>query len=139
MMTRAPAISLLVVDDDQNHRETLRTLLEDWGYATVGADSGEAAVALCREQPFDLILMDVRMPGMNGPEVLAAIRAGDGPNQNVPILAFTADGDPARLTRDCGFDGVIRKPIVVAEMYAAIGAALGRSGAAQAEPLRHAS
>ena len=90
MMTRAPAISLLVVDDDQNHRETLRTLLEDWGYATVGADSGEAAVALCREQPFDLILMDVRMSGMSGIEATRAIR---GYNPAIPIVIMTAYSD----------------------------------------------
>lgn len=90
MMSRSPAITLLVVDDDQNHRETLRTLLEEWGYATVGAASGEAAVALCREQPFDLILMDVRMSGMSGIEATRAIRAY---NPAIPIVIMTAYSD----------------------------------------------
>ena len=65
-MSPESAISLLVVDDDQNHRRMLRNLLEEWGYRVTGADSGEDAVALCREQPFDLVLMDVRMGGMSG-------------------------------------------------------------------------
>ena len=90
MMSRSPAITLLVVDDDQNHRETLRTLLEEWGYATVGAGSGEAAVALCREQPFDLILMDVRMGGMSGIEATRAIRDY---NPAIPIVIMTAYSD----------------------------------------------
>ena len=90
MMPHVPAITLLVVDDDQNHRETLRTLLEEWGYATVGAGSGESAVALCREQPFDLILMDVRMGGMSGIEATRAIRAY---NPAIPIVIMTAYSD----------------------------------------------
>ncbi len=89
-MSSSPTIKLLVVDDDQNHRETLRTLLEEWGYATVGAGSGEAAVALCREQPFDLILMDVRMSGMSGIEATRAIREY---NPAIPIIIMTAYSD----------------------------------------------
>ena len=89
-MPSVPTITLLVVDDDQNHREMLRTLLEEWGYATVGAGSGEAAVALCQEQPFDLILMDVRMSGMSGIEATRAIKAY---NPAIPIVIMTAYSD----------------------------------------------
>ena len=89
-MSPVPTITLLVVDDDQNHRETLRTLLEEWGYATVGADSGEAAVALCQKQPFDLILMDVRMSGMSGIEATRAIGTY---NPAIPIVIMTAYSD----------------------------------------------
>ena len=70
-MNAKTSIQLLVVDDDRNHREMLQALLEEWGYAPTGLDNGEAAVALCRERPFDLILMDVRMGGMNGVEARA--------------------------------------------------------------------
>ena len=55
-------LTILVADDDATHREVLRTLLEEWGYAVREAVDGEHAVALCREQSFDLVLMDVRMP-----------------------------------------------------------------------------
>ena len=89
-MPSVPTITLLVVDDDQNHREMLRTLLEEWGYATVGAGSGEAALALCQEQPFDLILMDVRMSGMSGIEATRAIKAY---NPAIPIVIMTAYSD----------------------------------------------
>jgi two-component system response regulator HydG len=91
-MAQAPAIKLLVADDDQNHREMLRTLLEEWGYATEGVGSAEAAVALCRERPFDLILMDVRMGAMSGIEATRAIKAY---NPAIPVLIMTAYSDVA--------------------------------------------
>ncbi|MDR2820743.1 MAG: sigma-54 dependent transcriptional regulator [Desulfovibrio sp.] len=81
------AITLLVVDDDQNHRQTLMTLLEKLGYRVSGADNGESAIALCREQPFDLILMDVRMAGMSGIEATRGILAY---NPAIPIIIMTA-------------------------------------------------
>jgi two-component system response regulator HydG len=80
-------ITLLVVDDDQNHRQTLMILLEKLGYRVSGADNGESAVALCREQPFDLILMDVRMDGMSGIEATRGILAY---NPAIPIIIMTA-------------------------------------------------
>lgn len=89
-MSPESTISLLVVDDDQNHWRMLRNLLEEWGYHVTGADSGEAAVALCREQPFDLVLMDVRMGGMSGIEATRAIKAY---NPAIPILIMTAYSD----------------------------------------------
>jgi two-component system response regulator HydG len=70
----------------------LEALLEEWGYAPTGLDNGEAAVALCRERPFDLILMDVRMGGMNGVEATRAIKAY---NPAIPILIMTAYSDVA--------------------------------------------
>ena len=89
-MTANPAMQLLVVDDDHNHREMLRALLEEWGYAPTGASSGEEALELCRERPFDLILMDVRMGGMSGIEATRAVKAY---NPAIPILIMTAYSD----------------------------------------------
>lgn len=73
-MTVNSAMQLLVVDDDRNHREMLRALLEEWGYAPTGAASGRK-LELCRQRPFDLILMDVRMGGAGGIEATKAIKA----------------------------------------------------------------
>ena len=89
-MTANTAIQLLVVDDDRNHREMLRALLEEWGYAPTGAASGEEALELCHQRPFDLILMDVRMGGMSGIEATKAIKAY---NPAIPILIMTAYSD----------------------------------------------
>ncbi len=81
------AIRLLIVDDDPAHRSTLATLLEEWGYQTTGLGSGEEAVAACTSQPFDLVLMDVRMGGMTGIEATRDILAY---NPSIPILIMTA-------------------------------------------------
>ena len=80
-------ISILIVDDDSGHRGMLRTLLADWSYAPHEIESGEAAVSLCRERAFDLILMDVRMAGISGTEALKEIKAY---NPAIPILIMTA-------------------------------------------------
>jgi len=86
-MAKPSKTRLLIVDDDPAHRSMLLTLLTDWGYRLEGVEDGESAVALCRERPFDLILMDVRMAGMSGIEALKEIRAY---NPAIPILIMTA-------------------------------------------------
>ena len=78
---------VLVVDDDPAHRLMLRTMLEGWSYEVTEADGGARAVELLREGPFDLVLMDVRMPDMNGIEATRAIHAY---NPAVPVLIVTA-------------------------------------------------
>ncbi|MBI5520630.1 MAG: sigma-54-dependent Fis family transcriptional regulator [Desulfovibrio sp.] len=87
MMAKPGKTKLLVVDDDHGHRNMLLTLLADWGYRVEGAADGDAAVTLCRERPFDLILMDVRMAGMSGIEALREIKAY---NPAIPVLIMTA-------------------------------------------------
>ena len=84
---RQSRITILIVDDDSGHRSMLRTLLVDWGYVTHEVESGDAAVALCRERAFDLILMDVRMAGISGIEALKEIKAY---NPAIPVLIMTA-------------------------------------------------
>jgi two-component system response regulator HydG len=79
--------TILVVDDDLAHRTMLRTLLSGWDYSVSEADDGSAAIAQVREQPFDLILMDVRMVKMSGLEALAQIKAF---NPAIPVVIMTA-------------------------------------------------
>lgn len=81
---------ILVVDDDRNHRAMLGDLLAEWGYSVRQAESGEACLALCREQSFDLVLMDVRIKGMSGIEATRAIKAY---NPAIPVLIMTAYSD----------------------------------------------
>ena len=78
---------LLVVDDDAGHLTTLRTILQSWGYRVTTADDGSRAVRKSKEQPFDLILMDVRMAEMDGIEALRQIKKY---NPAIPILIMTA-------------------------------------------------
>ncbi len=123
MTSSSPNIQLLVVDDDQNHREMLRTLLEEWGYATVGAYSGEAAVELCRARPFDLILMDVRMSGMSGIEATRAIKAY---NPAIPIVIMTAFSDVENAVEalKSGAYDYLTKPLAFDALKAALERAL---------------
>ena len=79
--------AILVVDDDRAHRTMLRTLLSGWGYLIHEADDGETAIAAVRNQPFDLILMDIRMLKVSGLEALVEIKAF---NPAIPVMIMTA-------------------------------------------------
>jgi two-component system response regulator HydG len=80
-------ISLLVADDDTAHRTMLRKLLSGWGYAITEADDGGSAIEAVRRQPFDLILMDIRMIKVSGLTALAEIKAF---NPAIPVVIMTA-------------------------------------------------
>ena len=113
-------VRVLVVDDNPMNRELARTLLEMFGAQVSLAEDGIVAVSKAAALPIDVILLDIRMPGMDGRSALKAIRSGIGPNRAVPILAFTADIDEDLLEDGQGFDGIVRKPIVVAELASAV-------------------
>ncbi|MDR1945958.1 MAG: sigma-54 dependent transcriptional regulator [Desulfovibrio sp.] len=86
-MTGLARARILIVDDDAGHRTMLHTLLAEWGAGADEAGSGAEAVALVRARPYDLVLMDVQMPGMTGIEALREIRVC---NPAVPVLIMTA-------------------------------------------------
>jgi two-component system response regulator HydG len=79
--------TILVVDDDTAHRTMLRTLVGDWGYEISEADDGGSAIGMVRQQPYDLVLMDVRMLKVSGLEALAAIKSI---NPAIPVVIMTA-------------------------------------------------
>ena len=79
--------TILVADDDLAHRTMLRTLLSGWGYAITEADDGSSAMEAVRRQPFDLILMDIRMIRVSGLEALTEIKAY---NPAIPVVIMTA-------------------------------------------------
>jgi PAS domain S-box-containing protein len=113
-------LRVLVVDDNAVNRELARAVLEPFGAEVFDAEDGVAGVAAALSQPVDVILMDIRMPGLDGPAALKEIRAAEGPNRETPILAFTADADLGRLENELGFDGIVRKPIVATALAEAI-------------------
>src|SRR6478672_5728293 len=69
-----PAGAILVVDDNPANRDALSRRLERRGYHVTTAEDGPSALGLCAQRPFDLVLLDVMMPGMNGLEVLQRLR-----------------------------------------------------------------
>ena len=117
-----PGTRLLVADDHEMNRELVRAILAPLGAVVTEVADGAAAVAAATRTPFDLILLDLRMPTMGGLEAMRAIRAGAGPNRQAPILAFSAGTDPAGQSarRQAGFDGDLAKPLLPADLVAAV-------------------
>jgi len=96
-------------------------------------EDGLQALDAVRTQHFDVILMDVHMPNMDGVEAMRAIRQQDGPNSGVPIIALTADASPESNARcmNAGADMFLTKPVVSAELFSAM-AILKATGARRA-------
>jgi PAS domain S-box-containing protein len=114
-------VRVLVTDDNPINRELARALLQAMNAEVYDACDGESAIERAQEMVFDLLLMDIRMPGLDGPTAAARIRAAPGPNQRTPILAFTADIDRDLMERHRGvFDGLVRKPLNPAGLARAI-------------------
>ena len=109
---------ILVVDDLAENRELVRMLLEAVGHAVTEAASGADAVDQSAAEPFDLILMDVQMPGMDGLTAARLIRQANGPNAATPILALSANVMAEQVAQclAAGMSDHIAKPIQVAEL-----------------------
>lgn len=120
------AMRVLIVDDHPVNREMMRLMLAAADCETVEATDGLEAVQRAREGDFDLILMDVRMPHLDGLAATERIRALATPVSSAPILAVTADAMPedAARCRNAGMDGHLAKPITHVRLYAAIDQAM---------------
>jgi len=104
---------VLAVDDNDANLKLVLTLLEDCQLEAEGASSGFEALSKARQKPFDLVFMDLQMPGMDGVETTARLREIDTGSPRTPIIALTAHAladEQQRLTRQ-GFDGYMPKPI----------------------------
>lgn len=122
-------LRVLVADDHPANRELARVFLEGLGAAVDEAVDGSVAVDKAQAESFDVILMDMRMPNMNGVEALKEIRASQGPNRDTPILAFTADAGEAldASLKLQGFAGTVSKPVNAADLMYAVSQAAGRA------------
>jgi CheY-like chemotaxis protein len=110
-------VRLLVVDDHPANRELVRRIVEPLGVVVVAAESGRCAVALAEQKWFDIILMDVLMPDLDGPTTAQLIRAGSGPSRSAPIIEFTANGDRDIRSEWRGlFSDLLRKPFAVVDL-----------------------
>jgi CheY-like chemotaxis protein len=123
----APSLDLvgarvLVVDDNLINQTVARAILEAAGAAVATVGDGYEALARLRVEDFDVVLMDVHMPVMDGIEALRRLRGGEGGRPDVPVLALTADamsGEAERLI-GLGFDDAQPKPIQPAGLLRAI-------------------
>ncbi|MCR8717590.1 EAL domain-containing protein [Pseudomonas syringae] len=113
-----PAATILIVDDDVHVRDLLEVLLQNQGYETLTAESGEQALAMVDERAPDLILLDIMMPGMDGYEVASVLKAGKG-TANIPIIMLSAlDEQGARLSGlEAGAEEYLSKPVESAELW----------------------
>lgn len=119
-------IHVLVADDNETNRLVASTLCELFGFSVERVTDGDDAVAVCQSRRFDLILMDIMMPRMDGVEATRRIRASAGPASHTPIVALTANADPADADfyRRAGINGVVEKPLKPELLMAAINAVL---------------
>jgi signal transduction histidine kinase/ActR/RegA family two-component response regulator len=118
----APA-HILVVDDLDANRALIRAILEASGHRVEEAAGGAEAVNAVIRSPFDLIFMDLQMPGMDGFAAARAIRAIDAPGRSTPIVALSANvlAEHVDASAEAGMNDHIGKPIVVAELLGAVG------------------
>src|SRR5277367_1652941 len=92
----SPAGSVLIIDDEAEIRESLQTLLEMEGFEVETAVSGEDGIAQMGDRPFDLVLLDLTLPGRNGMEILSEIRSNDS---RLPVIMITAYGTVENAVR----------------------------------------
>ena len=121
----APGTRILLADDAPANRELVRIILSGWGVELDTVCDGAEAVEAASRGDYDLVLMDVHMPVMDGMDATRAIRALGGARAAVPILALTANVQPDQIEAcaQAGMDGHVGKPIQIGELIAAIAGA----------------
>jgi two-component system cell cycle response regulator DivK len=118
---------ILVVEDNPLNLKLVRDVLQFAGYDVIEAKSGEEGLRVAQQDPPDLVLMDLQLPGIDGTETLRRLREGSL-GRDVPVVAVTAfamaeDRERASLA---GFDGFVEKPISVRELPGQVEAFINR-------------
>jgi signal transduction histidine kinase/DNA-binding response OmpR family regulator len=126
---RGPRLRVLLAEDNPVNQRVARTILEKQGHTVVSAHNGREALARVQAERFDVVLMDVQMPELDGLEATRAIREIEsGTGAHVPIIGVTAHamkGDRERCLAS-GMDGYVAKPIRPPALFAAIDEAIAR-------------
>jgi two-component system, sensor histidine kinase len=130
----ARRLRVLVAEDHPVNRAYMEAVLDKLGHQAVFRSDGDGAVRAVKEQPadepFDVVLMDLHMPGMDGFSAARAIRALPAPRGRVPIVALTADAfqESRHLARDSGMDGFLTKPAHLPQLREALQRHSGGAG-----------
>jgi len=119
-------MNVLFIEDDRMNRRVVGDMLEVAGAAMTGAESAEEGLTILDREDFDILLVDLRMPGMDGISAIKVIRARDDAKAKVPVIVVTADTAPD-LREQClaaGADDVIFKPVAMDKLFEAMGRVL---------------
>jgi CheY-like chemotaxis protein len=118
---------ILVVEDNEKSRKLVRDVLTFKGYEVIDAETGEEGVRLAQKRRPSLILMDIRLPGIDGIEALGQLRA-EPATRAIPVLAMTASvmSEDRQKVMDAGFDAFQSKPIKVKDFVTVVAQLLER-------------
>ncbi len=113
------SVRVLIVDDDANTLEILRRWLVNEGYTTECAEDGEQCLAALEKSSYDIVLLDVMMPGLDGLQVCEKMRESES-LRSIPVVLLTAKDDMETRTRgmDLGVSEYLTKPINKQELFA---------------------
>jgi len=108
--------TVLIIEDNDKNMKLARDVLQNKGYKTLEAVTGEEGVKLAKQHVPDLVLMDIQLPGINGIEAFKQIRA-DAKTAKIPVIALTASVTPTDRSQisAAGFDAFVSKPINLKE------------------------
>ncbi|MFK0095866.1 ATP-binding protein [Pseudomonas sp. NPDC090592] len=120
--TATASLDILVVEDVALNREVAGGLLASDGHRVIFADDAAQALQVCAQRRFDLILLDVHLPGMSGVELCRQLRANPGPNRHSRIVALTAGVQPGQVSGylEAGMQGVLAKPLRLVNLRQAL-------------------
>jgi CheY-like chemotaxis protein len=118
---------ILIVEDNDKNRKLVRDVLTFKGYETIESETGEEGIRLASERRPSLVLMDIRLPGLDGVEALRRLRAEEI-TRAIPVLAMTASvmSEDRQKIMAAGFDGYQSKPINVTDFVTAVAQLLER-------------
>lgn len=128
------SVRVLVADDHQTNRKVIQLLLGPTGAQVTLTEDGHAALERLEKEAFDVLLLDVNMPGLDGYETARRVRRRGGLNGAIPIIAVTGalSAEDDALRRDSGMDYVVAKPIEAAALIGVLGTAVSERGSRSA-------
>ncbi len=123
-------MKVLFVEDDAMNRRVVRDMLSVVGLDMAEAESAELGLGMIDRDQFDLVLMDLRMPGMDGMTAIRALRARQDEKAAIPIIVITAD-TAADLREQCaaiGADDFLQKPVAMNALFESVGKVMAARG-----------
>jgi CheY-like chemotaxis protein len=119
-------LKVLHVDDEAMNLVVVKEIMSAFGHGAEQAWSGAEALERLARRQYDVVLMDIHMPEMSGIETVARLRALEGPNQETPVIALTADAFTRTLPEylSLGFADFVTKPILVSRLMSAVNKAV---------------